>query len=240
MSFFNLNISLFTSPVSSRGSWHHTVERPLSHISLPPFIYFLIRLSKNNWGGSGNRTFFFLGVPPLQIRPWHKPKTGCLLSYAVVFFRYFITLTCSGICFADAVVVCVRSTWPTEWTCPTARWAASCAAAPDRRCLPASWCVMQIYTRPPASTCCTTPSITSSWLPQSWSVLSLSHTPAQKNKSFHGGLSSSHSPSWTLSDAPRGGVSKLGRLVCHQQYCHDEEKLRLLLWCSIWIWLDHY
>lgn len=77
---------------------------------------------------------------------------------------------------ADVALVCVCRCWPTGWICPMARWAASCAAAPGRRCLQASWCVMQTYTRPPASTCCTTPSITYSWLPQSWSVLTLTLT----------------------------------------------------------------
>lgn len=96
MSFFNLNISLFTSPVSSRGSWHHTVERPLSHISLLSFIYFLIRLSKNNWGGSGNRTFFFRGATPAD-PPLTETKnrlsaelSGCVFQkfYYSHVFRY--------------------------------------------------------------------------------------------------------------------------------------------------------
>lgn len=60
--------------------------------------------------------------------------------------------------------------WPTEWTCPTVRWAVYCAAALRRRCSPASWSVTQTCTRLPASICFTTPSITSSWLPLSWSV----------------------------------------------------------------------
>lgn len=65
---------------------------------------------------------------------------------------------------------CCFRCWPTEWTCPTDRWAAYCAAAPRRRCLPASWSVTQTCTRLPGSTCSTTPSITSSWLLLSWSV----------------------------------------------------------------------
>lgn len=106
-----------------------------------------------------------------------KPRTRRLLSLCFRCFSCSITLR-PGF-FADVVVVCVGRCWPTEWTCPMARWGASCAAAPDRRCSPASWCVMQISTRPPASTCCTTPLITSSWLPQSWSVLCVTHRPGQ-------------------------------------------------------------
>lgn len=60
------------------------------------------------------------------------------------------------------------SCWPTGWTCHMARWAASCAAAPGRRCSPASSCAMQICTLPPVWIWCITPSITSSWLLQSW------------------------------------------------------------------------
>lgn len=145
-----------------------------------------------------------------------------------LFFRCFscsVTL-CPGF-FADVVVVCVGRYWPTEWTSPTARWEASCAAAPDRRCSQASWCVMQISTRPPASTCCTTPLITSSWLPQSWSVLCLTLAPGQNTTFPLDGCSSPHSLSWTLSDAARGDVSKLSRVCyvrsrCQKQYCHDE------------------
>lgn len=128
----------------------------------------------------------------------------------------------------DVVFVCVCRCWPTEWTCPMGRWAASCAAAPDRHCSPASWCVTQICTHPHASTCCTTPSITSSWLPQSWWVLPLPRTPTQKVN-----VSSSHSRSWTLSDASRGSVSRLG-WTCFVRVQQDEQKLRLLSsWCSI-------
>ena len=87
-----------------------------------------------------------------------------------------------------------------------ASWAASCAVAPDRRCLLASWCVTQIYTPPPLSTCCTTPSIIFSWLLQCWSVLS-----EKKSVYFH--CSSRQSlfillSLIILSDAPRGVVSK--------------------------------
>lgn len=80
-----------------------------------------------------------------------------------------------GFLVAD-VAVCFCRYWPTEWTCPMDRWEASCAAAPDRHCLPASLCVTQIFTPPRASTCCTTPSIIFSWLHQSWSVFSLTYT----------------------------------------------------------------
>lgn len=82
--------------------------------------------------------------------------------------------------FLADVVACFCRCWLTEWTCPTARWAASCAAAPDRHCLPASWCVTQIYTHPLTSTCCTTPSIIFSWLLQCWSVHS-----QKKSVCFH-------------------------------------------------------
>lgn len=68
------------------------------------------------------------------------------------------------------------SCWPTGWTCHMARWAASCAAAPGRRCSPASSCAMQICTLPPAWIWCITPSITSSWLLQSWSALLFGQT----------------------------------------------------------------
>lgn len=65
---------------------------------------------------------------------------------------------------------CPFRKWHTTWTCAMAWWVAFSAVAPDRRCLPPKWCVMPTFTQPPSSTCCTTPSATSSELHMYWWV----------------------------------------------------------------------